>query len=87
MEILIAMAVLFSLFMATALFSFLSPVTSMSCHCVPIFHIEQFGGIFPQFVFSSIPWFSSWPSFSEISFQNLFWNSDVHCPYYISSRL
>jgi len=30
----------------------------MSCHYVPIFHIEQFGSIHLEFAFSFIPWFS-----------------------------
>jgi hypothetical protein len=82
MEIFIAMA--------------LQPVTGYSLilfcfsghsYVCPVFCIEQFGGIHPQFAFLSIPWFSNWRSYSETSFQNLFWDSDVQCPYYISSPL
>jgi len=55
--------------MAIALFTFLSPITPM---CVPVFHSEQFDSILPQCAFSSVPWFYSWPSFSETPFRICF---------------
>jgi hypothetical protein len=64
----------------------LPPHTPMTCFCKLIFHIEQFGGILPQFVFPSIPWLYSGPSSSETSFQCLFWDSSALHSYYMPRK-
>ena len=53
-------------FQAIALFTLLSPMTPM---CVPVYLNEQFVRILPQIAFSFVPWFYSWPSFSENPFE------------------
>jgi len=44
---------------------------------LPVFHIEQFGAIVPQFAFPSVPQLSSGSSSSKTFFQHMFWDSIV----------
>jgi hypothetical protein len=71
--------------MASPVF-FLQSLTS--CHCPPVFPIEQFDVIHPHFAFPSIPRLSNGPSSSEIFFplfvqgfflSNIFTTCAAHC--------
>lgn len=66
---------------------FVAPVIPMPCCCMPVFGTEQFGGILPYSIFTSIPWLSVGPSSYETSHQSPFLDSTVEQPYSMLSPL
>jgi hypothetical protein len=53
---------------------------------MPAFGIMQFSSILPHFVYPAVLLFFSRLSSSDISFQNLVWDTVIEHPYYMPSH-
>jgi hypothetical protein len=64
---------------------FLTAFTTTFSSCARVFHIEQYGGLVPHFVFPSTLLLSRGYSSQGTCFRNSFWDSVVEHPCYLPS--